>query len=194
MPGGFFWEELVGASSLRAPSDIGRAAKPGAQQLADRPVGARVYALLLRCISRPARGKIRRAEKRAGRPRRAVSNLCKHVIFGFTLGAAAEMSDWSPRSHCAAAAAPYEGEANRIERKYDPRATQGVLALGTTDHRPRPLKKGETPGGKLKMMKAFPPGAISHPAARRETLVMLRRRKDGSQRNKFHINMYGVPG
>jgi hypothetical protein len=64
-----------------------------------------------------------------------------------------------------------------------------LFALGTTDHRPHRLQKRETPGGKLKMMKAFPPGAISHPAARRETSLMLRRRKDGCQRNKFHINM-----
>ena len=64
-----------------------------------------------------------------------------------------------------------------------------LFALGTTDHRPHRLQKRETPGGKLKMMKAFPPGAISHPAARRETSAMLRRRKDGCQRNKFRINM-----
>jgi hypothetical protein len=71
---------------------------------------------------------------------------------------------------------------------------QGIFALGTTDHLTSSAAKRETPGGKLKMMKAFPPGAISHPAARRETPVMLRRRKDGCQRNKFYINISrGLP-
>ena len=35
----------------------------------------------------------------------------------------------------------------------------------------------KTPGGTLKMMKAFPPGAIPHPAAGRESRAILLRRK-----------------
>ncbi len=35
----------------------------------------------------------------------------------------------------------------------------------------------KTPGGKLKLIEAFPPGAISRPAARRESQWILRRRK-----------------
>jgi hypothetical protein len=128
---------------------------------------------------------------RLERPRCRASNLCKHVIFGLCASAGA------PPQKCRIRSArdryrerSRRGKApHRSQRKRDPRATQGFFALGTTDHRPHRLQKRETPGGKLKMMKAFPPGAISHPAARRETLAMLRRRKDGCQRNKFCINI-----